>query len=93
MVFAYLGGIAPDDVHDKVKEGPALTFIVLMEALSKVGEEPVPQILSFMFTLMLLVLGLSSIVAFFETLITGLMDNVKSLTKYRSKQIQLNFHF
>ena len=62
MVFTFLGGIAKSknvSVLEVVQNGPALTFVVLMEALSEIG--PVPQLLSFMFTLMLLVLGLDSV--------------------------------
>ena len=86
MVFTFLGGIAHKwnkKVFDIIQEGPALTFVVLMEALSEIGT--VPQILTFMFTLMLIVLGLDSQIAFLETLITAIMDNFKELRRYRSK--------
>ena len=86
MVFTFLGGIAKSknvSVLEVVQNGPALTFVVLMEALSEIG--PVPQLLSFMFTLMLLVLGLDSVIAYSETLVTALTDNSKILQKNRSK--------
>ena len=86
MVFTFLGGIAKRknvSVLEVVQNGPALTFVVLMEALSEIG--PVPQLLSFMFTLMLLVLGLDSVIAYSETLVTALTDNSKILQKNRSK--------
>ena len=86
MVFTFLGGIAKSknvSMLEVVQNGPALTFVVLMEALSEIG--PVPQLLSFMFTLMLLVLGLDSVIAYSETLVTALTDNSKILQKNRSK--------
>ena len=86
MVFTFLGGIAKRknvSVLEVVQNGPALTFVVLMEALSEIG--PVPQLLSFMFTLMLLVLGLDSVIAYTETLVTALTDNSKILQSNRSK--------
>ena len=90
MVFTFLGGLAKKwdkDVLEVVQDGPALIFVVLMEALSEVG--PVPQILTFMFSLMLLVLGLDSVTAMNETLISALMDHFQSLKKNRSK---INHH-
>ena len=90
MVFTFLGGLAKKwdmDVLKVIQDGPALIFVVLMEALSEIG--PVPQILSFMFSLMLLVLGLDSVTAMNETLISALMDHFQPLRKHRSKE--LNF--
>ena len=89
MVFTFLGGLAKKwhtDVLKVIQDGPALIFVVLMEALSEIG--PVPQILSFMFSLMLLVLGLDSVTAMNETLISALMDHFQPLRKHRSKQLK-----
>ena len=95
MVFTLVSGLASKwnkDVSDVIEEGHngfGLIFGITMEALSEVG--PVPQIPSFMFSLMLLVLGLTPVMIMNETLVAALMDHIPSLRKHRSKDLTLNF--
>ena len=94
-VFLFLGFIADQDGRD-VKdlvgigiEGPTLTFIRLMDAVTK--EEfpvPVPQLMVSMFSLLLLTLGLHSVYIDVETIQSALFDQFKVL---RRKKVYTTF--
>ena len=94
-VFLFLGFIADQDGRD-VKdlvgqgiEGPTLTFIRLMDAITK--EEfpvPVPQLMVSMFSLLLLTLGLHSVYIDVETIQSALFDQFKVL---RRKKVYTTF--
>ncbi|XP_022079528.1 sodium- and chloride-dependent glycine transporter 1-like isoform X2 [Acanthaster planci] len=75
VVFSTLGFMAEDSnrkIDEVAASGPGLVFIVYPEALAKM--EPVPQLWSVLFFLMLLTLGLDSMFAMMETVTTAVMD-------------------
>ena len=79
VVFSYLGYMAHlqgKPVEEVVTSGPALAFIAYPRAMSTL---PVPQLWSFLFFFMLLTLGLDSMFAYVETIITVLLDHFKWL--------------
>ena len=89
-VFLYLGFIAEKDGKD-VKglveegvgiQGPTLTFITLMAAVTKKEFPiPVPQLMVSMFSLLLLTLGLHSVYIDVETIQSALFDQFKVLRR------------
>ena len=87
VVFSIIGFMAHEtgqEVPDVIKSGPGLAFIAYPEAVSKMGETPVPQIMAFLFFFMLLTLGLDSMFTFVETLTTCIMDHFKQLAPYKA---------
>ena len=86
VVFAILGFMAKQNnqaVADVVSSGSGLAFIAYPEAVAKMGVTPVPQIMAFLFFLMLLTLGLDSMFTMVETLITCIMDHFRKLVPYK----------
>ena len=73
VVFSILGFMAHEsgeDVQNVVKSGAALAFVAYPEAVSKMGESPIPQIMAFLFFSMLLTLGLDSMFTGVKTVTT-----------------------
>ena len=86
VVFAIIGFMAHktgQNVPDVVASGPGLAFIAYPEAVSKMGDNGVPQVMAFLFFLMLLTLGLDSMFTLVETLTTCTMDHFKQLKNYK----------
>jgi hypothetical protein len=87
VVFSIIGFMAHEtgqNVPDVIKSGPGLAFIAYPEAVSKMGDNGVPQFMAFLFFFMLLTLGLDSMFTFVETLTTCIMDHFKQLAKYKA---------
>ncbi|KAI0222214.1 Sodium- and chloride-dependent glycine transporter 2 [Lamellibrachia satsuma] len=83
VVFSILGHMAYElgkPVSEVVMEGATLAFVAYPQVMSHL---PVPQLWSVLFFLMLLTLGLDSLFATVETVITALMDCVPRLRHYR----------
>ena len=73
-VFAILGFMAKSTgqkIEDVVQSGAALVFIAIPQAVTFM---PIPQIWSFLFFSMLLTLGVGTMIASVETLITVIID-------------------
>jgi len=86
VAFAILGIMADvtgQDVKDVVKSGPGLVFQVYPFVISKMGVTPVPQIMSFLFFIMMVTLGIDSMMGLVETVTTCILDNVKPLRRYK----------
>ena len=86
VVFSIIGFMAHEtgqNVPDVIKSGPGLAFIAYPEAVSKMGDNGVPQFMAFLFFFMLLTLGLDSMFTFVETLTTCIMDHFKQLAKWK----------
>ena len=85
VVFAYLGFMAHfqglDDVASVVDAGIGLVFKVYPQALSEMGDPPVPQIMSFLFFIMLITVGLGSMYGMTETVTTAIMDQFPKLNR------------
>lgn len=75
-IFAILGNLAHNlgikDIRKVVKSGTGLAFISYPDAISKI--QFVPQLFSFLFFLMLFVLGIGSVVALVSAVVTILWD-------------------
>ncbi|XP_041376806.1 sodium- and chloride-dependent betaine transporter-like [Gigantopelta aegis] len=74
-VFSVLGFMAAQmqvPVSEVVKAGPGLAFIAYPEALAQL---PVPQMWAILFFLMMLTIGLDSVFAAVETVITAIVDS------------------
>ena len=86
VVFSILGFMAHEtnqEVEAVIKSGTGLAFIAYPEAVSKMGDNPVPQIMAFLFFFMLITLGLDSMFTFVETLTTCIMDHFRQLAPYK----------
>ena len=86
VVFGILGFMAKEagkEVKDVVSSGAGLAFVAYPEAVAKMGDTPVPQIMGFLFFLMLLTLGLDSMFTLVETLTTCIMDHFRALAPYK----------
>ena len=73
-VFAILGFMAKatgQEIEEVVQSGAALVFIAIPQACTFM---PIPQIWSFLFFSMLLTLGVGTMIASVETLITVIID-------------------
>ena len=84
-IFAILGSLAHQlgvDVADVAKSSAGLAFIAYPQAVSLMGNVW-SQIMSFLFFLMLLTLGLDSMFTFIETVITAILDNFKQLIPHK----------
>lgn len=85
VVFAYLGVMAHDqgltDVTKVVDGGLGLVFMAYPSVLAKMGTAPVPQILSFLFFLMIITLGLDSMLGCVETVTTTIVDHFTRLNR------------
>ena len=84
-IFAILGSLAHQlgvDVDDVAKSSAGLAFIAYPQAVSLMGNVW-SQIMSFLFFLMLLTLGLDSMFTFIETVITAILDNFKQLIPHK----------
>ena len=66
-------------INDVVKSGPGLAFIAFPDAISKLDQ--VPQLMSFLFFVMILTLGLDSMFTLVETITTAIKDHFKALQK------------
>ncbi|XP_052284256.1 sodium- and chloride-dependent GABA transporter ine-like [Dreissena polymorpha] len=74
-IFSILGYLAHNqgkDVHDVVKEGPGLVFIIYPEAFTSM---PVSPLISVLFFLMLITLGIDSQFASVEVIVTTIQDH------------------
>ena len=83
VVFGVIGFIAfkkEAAVADVVDQGPGLAFVVFPEAVSAMVAAP---FFSFMFFLMLCLLGISTVCGTWEPLIASIMDEFPSLRKKR----------
>ena len=83
VVFSIIGFMAwsaGESVEDVITSGPGLAFIAYPDAVS---EMPVPQLWSFLFFFMLILLGLDSMFTFVETLTTAIMDHFNHLHQYK----------
>ena len=85
VVFAYLGFMAHfqglDDVATVVDAGIGLVFKVYPQALTEMGDSPIPQIMSFLFFIMLITVGLGSMYGMTETVTTAIMDQFPKLNR------------
>ncbi len=81
VVFAFIGNLAyvtQQEVQNVVSSGSGLAFIIFPFAVTKL---PFPPIWAFIFFLMMLTLGLDSIFATLETIVTSLLDAFPGLKK------------
>ena len=81
-IFAILGFMAKTsgkNIEDVVQSGSALAFVAFPEACTYM---PIPQLWSFLFFTMLVTLGVGSMIAYVETLISVIIDQF-SLTKHK----------
>lgn len=94
VVFSILGFMANNikiaenrdavDISDVVKSGPSLAFVAYPDAVSNMSFfHFAPQVMSFLFFLMLLTLGLDSMFAMVETLTTAILDHFRALRKFK----------
>ena len=85
VVFEYLGFMAHfqglDDVATVVDAGIGLVFKVYPQALAEMGDSPIPQIMSFLFFIMLITVGLGSMYGMTETVTTAIMDQFPQLNR------------
>ena len=80
-IFAILGSLAHQTgvaVEDVAKSSESLAFVAYPQAVSLMGDVW-SQIMSFLFFLMLLTLGLDSMFTLIETVITAILDNFEQL--------------
>ncbi|XP_071088294.1 sodium- and chloride-dependent glycine transporter 2-like [Haliotis cracherodii] len=90
VVFTVIGFMAHEanvPVSEVVSSGPGLGFVTYPEALSRL---PVPQLWSFVFSLMLIALMLDTVFATVETVMSALFDQYPRL---REKRIYLTAGF
>ncbi|XP_067653183.1 sodium- and chloride-dependent glycine transporter 1-like [Haliotis asinina] len=83
VVFSVLGFMAHDadvPVTAVATSGPGLGFVVYPEALAQL---PVPQLWSFLFFSMLILLILDSLFSMVETVVSGILDQYQFLLKWR----------
>lgn len=84
VIFTILGQLkleaGLDNIGEVVKGGVGLAFIAYPEALSRL---PVPQLWSFIFFLMLYLLGLDSQMATLETALTCIYDGFPRTKRYK----------
>ena len=83
-IVGYMANVQGVDVGDVVKSGPGLAFIAYPDALSNMGDNPVPQIMSFFFFTMLLTLGIDSMFTMLEIITTCIFDHFKQLVPYKA---------
>ena len=84
VVFSILGFMAyssGEPVENVITSGPALAFIAYPEA---VAQMPIPQLWSFLFFFMLIMLGLDSMFTLVETLITCILDHFNQLHPFKA---------
>ncbi|XP_048251436.1 sodium- and chloride-dependent glycine transporter 1-like [Haliotis rufescens] len=90
VVFSVLGFMAQEadvPITAVATSGPGLGFVVYPEALAQL---PVPQLWSFLFFIMLILLILDSLFSMVETVISGIMDEYPFLLKWRT-QVNLGY--
>ena len=80
-IIGFMANSAGESVEDVITSGPGLAFIAYPEAVSQM---PVPQLWSFLFFFMLMLLGLDSMFTFVETLTTCVMDHFNKLHQYKA---------
>ncbi|XP_071096648.1 sodium- and chloride-dependent GABA transporter 1-like [Haliotis cracherodii] len=83
VIFSILGFMAHEadvPIMDVVSSGPGLGFVIYPEVLAQL---PVPQLWSFIFFIMLIMLALDSIFSAAETVITAIVDEFRFLLKWR----------
>ena len=88
-ILGYMANVQGVDVGDVVKTGPGLAFIAYPDALSLMGDTPVPQIMSFLFFTMLLTLGIDSMFTVVETITTCIFDHFNQLVPYKAAVVTL----
>ncbi|XP_067653314.1 sodium- and chloride-dependent glycine transporter 2-like [Haliotis asinina] len=84
VVFSVLGFMAHEadvPVTDVSSSGPGLGFVVYPEALAQL---PVPQLWSFLFFIMLMLLVLDTLFSMVETVASVIFDEYPSLLKWRN---------
>ncbi|XP_046354589.2 sodium-dependent proline transporter-like [Haliotis rufescens] len=82
-VFSVLGFMAHEadvPITDVVSSGPGLGFVIYPEALAQL---PFPQLWSFFFFILLILLTLDSAFTMVETVISAIMDQFPALLKWR----------
>ena len=82
VVFAFLGFLAHTknvDVKDVVDAGPGLAFVAYPEGIAQFPDYLPPQLISFLFFSMLLMLGLDSMLGMVETITSAITDHFTSL--------------
>ena len=88
-IFAYLGIIKTDDnipIKDLVKEGPVVTFAAMMTGLNKISDlDYIPQLLTAMFSVLLLTIGINSMCANFLGIQYAILDQCKALRRHKTK--------
>jgi solute carrier family 6 amino acid transporter-like protein 5/7/9/14 len=81
-IFAILGNLADGrDISTVVESGPNIAFVSYPAVMKDFGPYPIPQIISFLFFFMLLVLGLGSGTSFVTCVITVILDHFPGLNK------------
>jgi len=87
VVFAFLGfmtyikydgEVTEENIAQVAKAGIGLAFVVYPEGISKLPDYLSPQLFSFLFFSMLLMLGMDSMLGFVETISTAIMDHRKN---------------
>ncbi|XP_048247888.1 sodium- and chloride-dependent glycine transporter 1-like [Haliotis rufescens] len=83
VIFSILGFMAHEaniPISDVVSSGPGLGFVIYPEALAQL---PLPQLWSFVFFIMLILLAMDSLFSLVETVTSAILDEYPSLLKWR----------
>nr|CAB3266320.1 sodium- and chloride-dependent glycine transporter 2 [Phallusia mammillata] len=85
-VIGYMAHVLGTDVKEVAAEGPGLAFVIYPEAISKM---PLAPFWSILFFLMLLTLGLGTMFATLETIVTSLTDAFPAQLRHRKSLLTL----
>ncbi|XP_046558833.1 sodium- and chloride-dependent glycine transporter 2-like isoform X1 [Haliotis rubra] len=79
-ILGYMSHEASVPITEVVSSGPGLGFVIYPEALAHL---PVPQLWSFIFFVMIILLAMDSLFSQVETFMTAILDEYHSLVKWR----------
>ncbi|XP_046558856.1 sodium- and chloride-dependent glycine transporter 2-like [Haliotis rubra] len=79
-ILGYMSHEASVPITEVVSSGPGLGFVIYPEALAHL---PVPQLWSFIFFVMIILLAMDSLFSQVETFMTAILDEYHNLVKWR----------